>query len=286
MQPTIQSLLANAIGILEAQSIPEPQFNAELLLAFVLQQSRAHLVAWPEKIVTKEQCEHYIQYVKRAAEGEPIAYITRSREFWSLSLQVTRDTLIPRPETELLVETILQLFPANISIRVADLGTGSGAIACALAHERPLWRIDATDQSVKALQIASINAQQLKLTNISFYCGNWCTALPAKDFDVIVSNPPYITEKEWPMVASKLAFEPKAALVSGEDGLMAIREIVNSAVTYLRPGGYLWLEHGYHQGALVRELLAQAGFEGIQTEQDLAGCERVSGGRVKFSAFF
>lgn len=253
--------------------------DAEILLAHILHKPRSYLHAWPEHTLTDEQAKQFAEYVKRRSNREPVAYITGRQEFWSLELSVNSDTLIPRPETELLVETTLKLAgDSNPRMKVADLGTGSGAIALALAHERPTWQIYATDSSEHALQIARKNAQQLAINNISFQFGNWCSALCEEDMDIIVSNPPYIAETEWERYASGLEFEPRQALVSGMDGLEAIRTIIQSASRYLKPSGYLLIEHGYRQGNAVRELFAAAGCSGIYSINDLAGRERVTSG--------
>lgn len=256
----------------------QPLLEAQILLAHVLQQSRTYLHAWPERFLTEAQLNEYQSVILRRVAGEPIAYIIGEREFWSLPLSVTADTLIPRPETELLVEFVLQHVVEPNAV-VADLGTGSGAIALALAHERPAWQIYAIDCSDKALQVASFNAQQLGLNNVSFLLSNWCTALPHLMFDVIVSNPPYIAETEWDVYAAGLLFEPKNALVSGKDGLDAIRVITQTAHSFLKPGSYLCIEHGFEQGAAVRQLFAAEGYNDVLSVRDLAGQERITVGR-------
>src|SRR3990167_2087495 len=211
---------------------------------------------------------------------EPIAYLTGHKEFWSLDLKVNAGTLIPRPETEILVETALQLFPEkNQSLRVADLGTGSGAIALALASERARWDIHAVDNSESALLTARDNAQRLRLMRVAFCLGNWFTALPAGELYLVVSNPPYISEQEWPVYADDLIFEPQTALLSDDAGLSDIREICGQASLFIRPGGYLMLEHGYTQGLSVRELLTKAGCKHVRTVLDLSGQERVTVGQ-------
>lgn len=250
--------------------------DAEILLAFTLNKPRSYLHAYPEQVLTQAQAQQFAEFTKRCLDGEPIAYITGVKEFWSLPLFVTRDTLIPRPETEMLVETVLEIFPSEANIKIADLGTGSGAISIALAHERPEWKIFAVDVSESALTIARKNAQQFALHNISFYRGNWCTALPCNDFDVIVSNPPYIAETEWETYAQGLKFEPKGALTSGEDGLNAIREISSMANQFLRTSGLLLLEHGFWQGQAVRDILQANGFHDVRSICDLSGHERVT----------
>lgn len=272
---TNAQLLAKAMLALQAVT-DTPLLDAEILLAHVLQKPRSHLHAWPDKKIEDEKVEAFWSLIQRRKAQEPIAYLIGQREFWSLPFTVTRETLIPRPETELIVETVLQWGRRDESLQIADLGTGSGAIALALAHERPNWQIVATDISQSALQIASNNAQRLGLRNISFYLGSWCTALPHRGFDVIVSNPPYIAKKEWPVYASGLAYEPYEALVSGEDGLDAIRAICEKLANYVKPNGYVALEHGFTQGAAVCELLALAKFSSISMLYDGAGLARVT----------
>jgi release factor glutamine methyltransferase len=235
------------------------------------------LLAHPDIELTREQQQQFHDDVQRRCNNEPIAYIIGSWEFWSLTLNVTEATLIPRPETELLVESILALTDDDHStFNVADLGTGSGAIALAIASERPNWHVFATDVSENALTTARHNAQQLGLNRVSFLQGSWCNALPCIDFDVIASNPPYIAETEWETYADGLRFEPRTALVSGQDGLDAIREISHAAKDYLKPGGYVIVEHGFLQGAAVRAIFATEGYNNIHSVLDLSGQERVT----------
>lgn len=243
--------------------------DADILLAFVLGCTRAQLALKPTPTPTQQT--RYETLLARRTHGEPVAYLTGEKEFWSLTLKVTPDVLIPRPETELLVEWALQFAPH----RVADLGTGSGAIALALAKELPQARIYATDISDAALAVAKNNAEILALRNLEFLSGSFLEPLDGT-LDVIVSNPPYVAEHDPHLPA--LRHEPVLALVSGVDGLDAIREITRRAPDKLKAGGWLLLEHGAEQGAAVRELLKQAGFTRIETRRDLAGHERVSAG--------
>jgi release factor glutamine methyltransferase len=278
MQPTVQILLSQATHQLKG-TIDEPVLEAQLLLSYVLNKPRTALLAWPEQIVSTQETQMFFALIERRLQGEPIAYLLKERAFWSLNLRVTTDTLIPRPESELLVELILRQFKnETTAIKLADLGTGSGAIALAIASERPQWRIDAIDVSEQALQVAKQNAELHAITNVSFYQGDWCAALPEGRYDAIVSNPPYLSELEWPEYAEGLAFEPLAALVSGVDGLDAIRSILSHAAQHLKPHGLLALEHGFAQGESVRGLLARSGFQSITTLKDLAGLERVTYG--------
>ncbi len=256
-----------------------PQLEAEILLAHVLQKPRSYLFTFPEKILDQATLQQAKGFIHRRTLGEPIAYILESKEFWSLSFQVTPATLIPRPETELLVETTLALLnPSQATL--ADLGTGCGTIALSLAHERPTWQIYATDISQEALTIARKNAQQFKLNNVSFYEGNWCTALPCTNLDAIISNPPYIAETEWDNYVSQLKSEPHQALVSGKDGMLAINEIIRSAAFFLRPGGYLLIEHGFLQGNQVKQQFAQNNYHVIHSINDFSGHPRVTVGQL------
>lgn len=285
---------------LAQSAMPTSPLDAELLLAFVLDKPRSFVRARPEQLVSGDAAVWFVNAIEQRRQGMPVAYLTGQREFWSLSLRVSPMTLIPRPETELIVETLLRLFPdPNAALRLADLGTGSGAIALALASERPAAQIIATDQSAEALAIAKQNAGSLGLPNVQFHQGDWCDALPCGDFDAIVSNPPYLAETEWADFEAGLAYEPREALVSGDDGLTAIRMIIQQVaqvpapahchpregadpllVNFLKPGGYLVLEHGYQQAPAVRQLLESAGFQNIQSFQDLAGIERVTLGTL------
>lgn len=272
---TIQQCLSEATQQL-ANISDNPMLDAQVLLAHTLQQSRTYLHARPEHQLTLEEIHQFNAYLQRRCNREPIAYITGKREFWSLEFLVTRDTLIPRPETELLVETILKRTDHHKVLKIADLGTGCGAIALALAHECPHWQIYATDRSEDALAIARKNAQRFGLENLAFFQGNWCTALPCSDLDVIVSNPPYIAESEWERYADNLVFEPRHALVAGATGLNAIHEIISSAKLFLRPAGFLIIEHGFSQGQAIRSFFEKMGYKGVETIKDLAGKERAT----------
>ena len=274
----INVLLKQAQQSLIAQS-STAHLDAEILLAHVLQKPRVYLHTWPSHELTEKQITQFQGLLECRLKGEPIAYLTGHREFWSIDLLVTSDTLIPRPETELLVELALKTFKEN-EIHVADLGTGCGAIALALATERPMWKITAVDQSRAALKVAKENATRLKTSNVTFVYGHWCNDLTANSFDLIVSNPPYIAEADPCLEKSDVSCEPRLALVSGRDGLDAIRTIVLQASQFLRSKGWLMLEHGYQQGEAVRQLLFDNGFIHVKTHRDLSGHERVSIGCV------
>lgn len=272
--PSIHHLLQQATAQLSASS-DTPSLDAALLLAHTLQRSRAYLLAHANEEITPHALTHYGAFIHRRAQGEPIAYIIGKKECWSREWQVTRDTLIPRPETECLIEWVLKNFSSEKK-QIADLGTGSGVIALTLALERPLWEISATDKSAEALAVAKQNAKQHGISTVSFYQGDWCAALPSYTFDLIVSNPPYIAEMEWNDYADGLSFEPKTALVSGTDGLDAIRQISQEAISYLKPGGFLVLEHGFEQGKAVRDRLTILGYKDIETLCDLEQRPRVT----------
>lgn len=253
--------------------------DAEQLLQHSLGRPASWLFAHADDVLTLEQERDYMALVQRRLKGEPVAYIVGRRGFWSLELEVTPATLIPRPETELLVELALERLPADAPARVLDLGTGSGAIALSIASERPRARVVASDASDAALDVARRNARRLCIPNVDFACGDWLTPLAGHCFDLIVSNPPYIESADPHLQRGDLRFEPPAALASGADGLEAIRRIVCDALTHLHTDGWLLFEHGCSQGAACRELLAGAGYVDVFTAQDLEQRDRVSGGR-------
>ncbi len=254
-----------------------PLLDAEILLAHVLKGQRSYLYTYPDYSLSMTEQNNFAALIKKRVAGWPIAYLTGHREFWSLDLIVTPDTLIPRPETELLVELILKKLP-DIPLLVADLGTGSGAIALALAHERPYWTIYATDISLEALAVAKANAARLQIKNIIFVFGKWCSALPKLRFDVIVSNPPYIAENDLHLQQGALPFEPSIALASGEDGLKDIQDIVYEARSYLKLGGYLLLEHGSTQAEYACSKFLNAGYTHVKSYKDFSGLNRVTTG--------
>lgn len=273
---TVRALLAAGARVLPGD---EARREAALLLGYAGGKSDAWLIAHADDEIDLADAAKFEQLVARRAAGEPVAYLVRSRGFNTLELHVTPDVLIPRADTEVLVDCALQRVPEDSPCRVADLGTGSGAIALAIAHARPKAQVLATDMSVAALQVARGNADRLGLTNVAFAEGDWCAALGDARFDVIVSNPPYIAAGDPHLAAGDLRFEPAMALASGVDGLDAIRCIVAAAPSHLLPGGWLAFEHGFEQGAVVRELLRAAGFGDVSTARDIEGRERVTGGR-------
>lgn len=272
--PTIQTLLANA----DLPDSPSARLDAELLLAAALGKPRSHLRTWPEKEVEAAAFERFSADLARRRGGEPVAYILGRQGFWSLELDVAPDTLIPRPDTELLVETSLALLPATPQ-QVLDLGTGSGAIALALASERPAWSVVGVDRIAEAVALAERNRQRLQLGNAFFAESHWFSALAGRRFALIVSNPPYIAANDRHLGEGDVRFEPASALVSGPDGLDDIRLIVAQAPAHLQADGWLLLEHGFEQAGAVRGLLETAGFAEVHSRRDLAGHERISLGR-------
>ncbi|VAX10809.1 Peptide chain release factor N(5)-glutamine methyltransferase [hydrothermal vent metagenome] len=274
---TIREALQQARHLLHTNS----HLEAEILLSFTLGKPRSHLHAWPGKPLEPIQQSTFQALLTRRVQGEPIAYITGYREFWSLELQVTPDTLIPRPETELLVERALELIPQRTPFLVADLGTGSGAIAAAIASERPHCHILATDNSPAAIAIANANFENLGLTNITTKTGEWCSALSKNShFNLIISNPPYVPDDEPHLNRGDLPREPRSALAAGPDGLNDIRCIIHQAPSHLPPGGWLLLEHGYDQAEKVQSLLKECGLQNPCTFQDMEKRDRVTGGQL------
>ncbi len=254
--------------------------DAQVLLAHALAADRAWLATHPEALLEPAQADAFFALSKRRREGEPVAYLTGTREFWGLPLAVSPAVLIPRPETETLVEAALARLPADRDFDVLDLGTGSGAIALAIAHERPRARVLATDTSAEALALARDNASRLNLTNVRFLPSDWYRGLGSARFQLIVANPPYVAGGDPHLTRGDLRFEPAVALTPGSDGLAALRVIVAGAPEWLTPGGHLAVEHGYDQSDAVRDLFAAAGFAGVMVYRDLAGIARVVAGSV------
>ncbi len=277
---TLAQWLRVARAQLETTS-PTPEQDARALASYALERSRAQLIAADELVLDATAHTRLEALLARRRNGEPIAYITRGREFWSLPLEVTPAVLIPRPDTELLVERALAQLAASrdeAPMRVCDLGTGSGAIALALAQSRANLAVFATDVSAAALDIAQRNARALGLT-VSFVRADWLAPFAPQSFDMIVSNPPYVRDQDPHLQQDDVRFEPRLALCGGFDGLDAYRDILTRAAICLRPGGWLLFEHGYDQAASVQDLLRAAGFDRISTAHDLAGHERVTAAR-------
>lgn len=252
--------------------------DARVLLRYVLGWSPAQLASRTEVSVAPPLVEAFAALAARRASGEPVAYIIGEREFYGLMFKVTPAVLIPRPETELLVELALERIPADAPCRVLDLGTGSGCVALTIASQRPQSRVTATDCSRDALAVTSTNARALDVHNVEFVCGDWFDALAGRRFDLVVSNPPYIAAGDAHLGEGDLRFEPRGALMAGVDGLESIRRIVRGAAAHLAVGGWLLIEHGYDQAQACRELLDAAGFGSVLSRCDLAGIARVSGG--------
>ena len=257
--------------------------DAEALLSRITGKSAASLIADNRKPVSEPQAGDYKSLVERRARGEPVAYLNGQKEFWSLALTVTPDVLIPRPETELLVEEVLARVRPSRRIDILELGTGSGAIAVALASELPHCAIVATDLSAAALSVAEHNRQKLALENIAFCLGHWFQAVSSRRFDLIVANPPYIAAADPHLGQGDLRFEPASALVSPPDGLTDLRLIITGAPAHLNAGGMLLLEHGYEQASAVRDLFKRNRFVAVATRRDFGGNERVTGGTLTTS---
>jgi release factor glutamine methyltransferase len=253
--------------------------DAQVLLAHALGRDRTWLAAHAGERLPRAAADTFFALAKRRRDGEPIAYLTGFREFWGLPLAVSRAVLIPRPETETLVEVALGRLPADRDVAVLDLGTGSGAIALAIARERPRARVVATDLSAEALAVARANATRLGIANVDCVCADWYAGIPATRFDVIAANPPYVEPQDPHLGEGDLRFEPRAALTPGGDGLRALRDIVVDARAHLVPGGTLAVEHGYDQSDAVLALFAAAGFADVVTARDLSGTNRVVAGR-------
>lgn len=281
----IAHALASALTSLsETSGNNEAKLEVQLLLQHTLNVNRAWLIAHEDDCLTPDNLAQFTQLVARRLTGEPIAYILGEREFYGLNFIVTPDTLIPRADTETLVEAALVKTATskntpNDVVRILDLGTGSGAIALAIAQHRPQAQVTAVDASAAALAVAQRNAEHLQISNVGFVLSDWFSALEQIRFDVIVSNPPYIEQNDAHLNQGDLRFEPISALASGEDGLDDIRTIVNHCLVHLKPQGWLMLEHGYNQAQAVAELMAQAGLLSIDTIKDLGGNNRVTIGK-------
>ena len=283
---SIEAVLASASKQL-ADVSDSPLLDAKVLLADALEQTLTYLITWHDKPLTETQLSAFQQMLDRRLAGEPIAYIVGVKEFWSLPFFVAPSTLIPRPDTETLIELVLANHQAGhqpnhnkTDVRLLDLGTGTGAIALALASENPSWQVQAVDFNADAVKLAQRNAENLALNHVKIYKSDWFSAVSAQSnedkFDIIVSNPPYIDEADPHLVAGDVRFEPKSALVANNQGLADIEHIVSEAKNYLASGGAIYLEHGYQQGQAVRDILNANGYQNSQTEQDLAGNDRIT----------
>jgi release factor glutamine methyltransferase len=274
----LDELLARASARLTDAASPTPRLDAEVLLAQVLGRSRTWLYTWGDGEADPADRQRFEALIERRERGEPVAYLTGEREFWGLPLATTPATLIPRPDTESLVETALAKATEPRG-RALDLGTGSGAIALAFASERPGWRVTGVDRVGEAVALAQANAQRLAIANAEFLESDWFAALADRCFDVILANPPYVAETDPHLQRGDVRFEPRSALVAARDGLADLEHLAATARKYLATDGWLLLEHGLAQGEAVRAALARAGFKEVTTHEDLAGHPRVSLGR-------
>lgn len=259
-----------------------PRLDIEILLAHILRQNRTYLFTWPDKVLSAQEAQTFNDFFSRRLAGEPVAHIIGQREFWSLTLLVDNTTLIPRPDTELLVETVLTLFAQDgptQTRQLLDLGTGTGAIALALAHEKPHWQCLGVDKEIAAVALAEKNRANLQLTNCAFKQSNWFSTVGEQVFDVIVSNPPYIDPADPHLLQGDVRFEPLSALIADNCGLADIEWIAQQAWNYLLPGAWLLVEHGYDQARAVRELFAQRGYTQVSSLRDLGHNERVTCGQ-------
>ncbi|GAA5316402.1 MAG: peptide chain release factor N(5)-glutamine methyltransferase [Candidatus Pelagadaptatus aseana] len=273
---TIQTCLQRASELSEISD--SARFDVELLLCHVLDCDRSYLFTWPEKSLTAEQLQQFDVLLHQRLEGRPVAHLLGTREFWSLPLQVNDSTLIPRPDTEVLVEQVLALtLPADA--KILDLGTGTGAIALALASEQPRWQITAGDFSRDAVALAQANARQLGLSNVRVLRSDWFAAVDGEQFDVVVSNPPYIDPADPHLQQGDVRFEPASALVADDEGFADLFYIASKALTFLNPRGWLLLEHGFEQAGRMREKLQQLGYDSVVTLRDYGGNDRVTLGR-------
>ena len=272
---TLAKLIVYGEQLLSPQS-DSAKLDTEILICFVIDKERSFLLTWPENTLSQEQSKHFVELMLRRVAGEPIAYIVNLREFWSLPLQVSPATLIPRPDTEVLVEQVLSQH-VNENLTCLDLGTGTGAIALALASEKPLWTIEAVDFNHDAVELATRNAKNLGLSHVDIYQSDWFNSVSAdKSFDIIVSNPPYIDAGDHHLDEGDVRYEPKTALVAADSGLADIKIIANHARRFLKPGGFLYIEHGFEQSLAVKKILADFAYSEIETIKDYSNNDRIT----------
>lgn len=273
---SIANLLIQGQHLLQATS-DSAKLDVEILLCFVLEEERSYLLTWPEKLLGDEQLHNFLQLLVRRIQGEPIAYIVGMKEFWSLPLAVSKATLIPRPDTETLVELVLEQYSSRKNINCLDLGTGTGAIALALASENPTWHIDAVDFNIDAVKLALSNARKCKLEQVNIFQSDWFSQVDTnKKYDLIVSNPPYIDSEDKHLQQGDVQFEPASALIANDGGLADIKQIAKLSSRFLTSQGQLFFEHGFEQGDAVRNILISTGFKHPKTEQDLNGHDRIT----------
>ena len=258
---------------------PSAKLDAQVLLTHVLHCNTAHLLAWPEKELDKEQTSTFLSLVRQRQAGKPIAHLTGFREFWSLDFFVNDSTLIPRPETETLIEFVLTKFTDNQSFKLIDMGTGTGAIAISIAKEKPDWLITASDISIDALDLAKKNGKHHQTDNITFTQSNWFENINTTDFNIIISNPPYIAENDPHLKQGDVRFEPQSALTSGEAGMDDIKHLCQHAKDHLAQSGWLIVEHGYDQKKSVSDCFIEHGFTQIEQSTDLLGHTRMTAGK-------
>lgn len=275
---TVTELLIEAEQNINCSS--SARLDAEILLCDVMQFNRSKIYSHPDQLIADEQLVLFKSLIEQRRLGHPVAHLTGKKEFWSLELAINEDTLIPRPETELLVETALQIIPDDTAFNILDLGTGSGAIAIAIASERPLSKIVATDINANTLNMAKKNAAFHALPNIQFLVSDWYNEIPSQTYDLIVSNPPYIKQDDEHLSQGDVRFEPELALVAGADGMHAINIIIELAKPYLTSNAPLLIEHGYDQKELVQHCFLKNGFKQVTTVQDLSGQDRITYGHT------
>jgi len=278
--PSIGTILREAAAALAALPQASPHLEAALLLCDATGHTRTQLLARPETALGAADLARFEALIQRRLAGEPIAYIRGRQAFWSLELEVTPDTLIPRPETELLVELALERLHADAPLRVLDAGSGSGAIAAALASERPAWTLIATDRAMGAARLADRNFRTWALGNAQVIRCDWLTPIAERSLDAIIANPPYVPDADPHLGQGDLIREPRSALAAGPDGLDAIRILSAQATSRLQPAGFIALEHGFDQGPAVRAIFDRHGFEDIRIYPDLGGRERATTGRL------
>ncbi len=256
------------------------KLDAEILLCSVLNCERPYVYAHPEQELSNKEIGSFNKLIPLRAEGQPVAHLINHKEFWSLSLHITKDTLIPRPETEFLVEKVLNIIPSDLNKKILDMGTGSGAIAIAIASERPLANLTATDNSDAAIKVAKQNADTHKIENIKFIKADWFENENIKTYDLIVSNPPYIENNDPHLKQGDVRYEPISALASGKDGLDDLRIIIRESKNHLSQQGWLLVEHGYNQGEAVKQLFIENGYVSLSTLKDYSGNDRISIGQL------